>query len=49
MELSKPRRNEVIPAGRQGQAGDPGGAVDMFGALADMVTYNGGRPLTCLA
>jgi cyclase len=29
--------------------GLPRGAVDMPGALADMVTYNGGRPLTCLA
>ena len=27
----------------------PRGAVDFPGALADMVTYNGGRPLTCLA
>jgi cyclase len=26
-----------------------GGAIDVFGALADMVTYNGGKPLTCLA
>lgn len=26
-----------------------GGAVDTLGALADMVTYNGGAPLTCLA
>ena len=29
--------------------GLPPGAVDVPGALADMVTYNGGRPLTCLA
>jgi cyclase len=36
-------------AAEPGQAGDRGGAVDMLGALADMVTYNGGRPLTCLA
>src|ERR1700742_4973124 len=27
----------------------PGGPIDVAGALADMVTYNGGRPLTCLA
>jgi cyclase len=35
----------------QGQdgAGPPGPAVDIMAALADMVTYNGGRPLTCLA
>jgi cyclase len=26
-----------------------GGAIDFPGALRDMVTYNGGRPLTCLA
>jgi cyclase len=26
-----------------------GGPIDFPGALADMVTYNGGRPLTCLA
>ena len=31
-------------------AGTPrGGQVDVMGALADMVTYNGGKPLTCLA
>jgi len=27
----------------------PGGPVDLLGALTDMVAYNGGRPLTCLA
>ena len=27
----------------------PGAAVDIIGALADMVTHNGGAPLTCLA
>ena len=26
-----------------------GGAIDVFAALGDMVTYNGGVPLTCLA
>lgn len=26
-----------------------GGSIDIFAALGDMVTYNGGRPLTCLA
>jgi cyclase len=26
-----------------------GGPIDFAGALRDMVTYNGGRPLTCLA
>ena len=26
-----------------------GGPIDVLGALADMVTYNGGKPLTCLA
>jgi cyclase len=26
-----------------------GGPIDMVGALADMVTYNGGAPLTCRA
>jgi cyclase len=26
-----------------------GGPVDVMGALGDMVAYNGGRPLTCLA
>ena len=26
-----------------------GGPVDALGALADMITYNGGRPLTCRA
>lgn len=26
-----------------------GGAIDVFAALGEMVTYNGGRPLTCLA
>ena len=26
-----------------------GGAIDVFAALGDMVTYNGGRPLHCLA
>jgi cyclase len=26
-----------------------GGPIDALGALRDMVTYNGGRPLTCLA
>ena len=28
---------------------DRGGPIDFPGALGDMVTYNGGRPLTCLA
>jgi cyclase len=27
----------------------PGAPIDVFAALADMVTYNGGAPLTCLA
>jgi cyclase len=27
----------------------PGGRIDALAALSDMVTYNGGRPLTCLA
>jgi hypothetical protein len=26
-----------------------GGAIDVGSALADMVTYNGGRPLSCRA
>jgi cyclase len=26
-----------------------GGPIDIFGALDDMVAYNGGAPLTCLA
>ena len=26
-----------------------GGPIDFLGALGDMVAYNGGRPLTCLA
>ncbi len=26
-----------------------GGPIDVLAALADMVTYNGGKPLTCLA
>jgi hypothetical protein len=26
-----------------------GGAIDVMDALADMVAYNGGKPLTCLA
>jgi cyclase len=26
-----------------------GGPIDVVGALTDMVAYNGGRPLTCLA
>src|ERR1700735_1222587 len=31
-------------------AGTPrGGPIDVGGALADMVAYNGGKPLTCLA
>ena len=31
-------------------AGTPrGGPIDMPAALADMVAYNGGAPLTCLA
>lgn len=25
-----------------------GGAIDVAAALADMVAYNGGKPLTCL-
>jgi glyoxylase-like metal-dependent hydrolase (beta-lactamase superfamily II) len=29
--------------------GDPGAPVDLGPALADMVAYNGGRPLTCHA
>jgi cyclase len=32
-----------------GTARQRGGAVNGPGALADMVAYNGGRPLTCLA
>ena len=28
---------------------EPGGRIDVVAALADMVAYNGGRPLTCLA
>jgi cyclase len=27
----------------------PGGPLDFVGVLRDMVAYNGGRPLTCLA
>ncbi|HEY6276870.1 MAG TPA: MBL fold metallo-hydrolase, partial [Streptosporangiaceae bacterium] len=27
----------------------PGATIDILAALADMVTYNGGRPLACLA
>ena len=27
----------------------PGGPIDAVAALTDMVAYNGGRPLTCLA
>jgi cyclase len=27
----------------------PGGPLDFLQVLRDMVTYNGGRPLTCLA
>jgi cyclase len=26
-----------------------GGKIDVRAALMDMITYNGGRPLTCLA
>jgi hypothetical protein len=26
-----------------------GGPIDVMAALADMVAYNGGKPLTCLA
>lgn len=29
--------------------GAPGGAIDLGAAIADMLTYNGGRPLRCLA
>src|ERR1700722_15372895 len=36
-------------AGLSVTAGQRGGPVNALGALADMVTYNGGRPLTCLA
>jgi len=32
-----------------GAAGQRGGPVDALAALSDMVTYNGGRPLTCRA
>ena len=28
---------------------EPGAPIDLAAALGDMVTYNGGRPLTCLA
>ncbi|MCI3949451.1 MAG: Beta-lactamase protein, partial [Acidimicrobiales bacterium] len=28
---------------------EPGGAIDVAAAFADMVAYNGGRPLRCLA
>jgi cyclase len=28
---------------------EPGAPIDIFAALIDMVTYNGGRPLRCLA
>ena len=38
-----------LAAGEPELAGDLGGGAGVFGALADMVTYNGGRPLTCLA
>jgi cyclase len=31
------------------QGAPPGGRIDVAAALADMVAYNGGRPLTCLA
>jgi cyclase len=27
----------------------PGTPIDVAAALADMVTFNGGKPLTCLA
>jgi cyclase len=33
----------------QSEGDTPAAAVDVFGALADMVTYNGGKPLTCYA
>jgi cyclase len=28
---------------------EPGHPIDVRAALTDMVTYDGGRPLTCLA
>ena len=28
---------------------EPGAPIDLAAALGDMVAYNGGRPLTCLA
>lgn len=31
------------------RGGAPGGAIDMEQAISDMVEYNGGRPLRCLA
>ena len=32
-----------------GPAEERGRPIDSPGALGDMVTYNGGRPLTCMA
>jgi cyclase len=31
------------------KCGAPGARIDVVAALADMVTYNGGQPLTCYA
>ncbi|MGF1598853.1 MAG: MBL fold metallo-hydrolase [Acidimicrobiales bacterium] len=31
------------------EGGDPGGPMDIRAAITDMVAYNGGRPLRCLA
>jgi cyclase len=28
---------------------EPGGKIDLRAALLDMITYNGGKPLTCYA
>jgi hypothetical protein len=44
-----PPRVEEVSDGVYAYVQPRGGAIDVRAALADMVTYNGGRPLSCRA
>ena len=50
-ELTDPERlvGNLHRALFEHRGGEPGGTIDLGAAIGDMVAYNGGRPLRCLA
>lgn len=50
-ELSDPERivGNLHRAMFEVGGGEPGAPIDLIGAITDMITYNGGKPLRCLA